>query len=158
MSRRGKRTILARCEDVEWGGLPKTPAAFGRSALAKPLAALAPEGAEVSVLFTSDRRIRALNRAYRRIGRSTDVLAFALAESGENPQESQGILGDIVVSLDTARRQAADRGVGAENEVALLLLHGLLHLLGHDHATAKDKRAMMDLQNEWLKRLGFAAM
>lgn len=150
--------ILARCEDVEWDDDPIGAEAFAYEVLKGPLAELAPPAAEVSVLFTNDARIHLLNRLYREKDTPTDVLSFAFMDEGENPEGAGVILGDIVVSLETARRQAVDRGVESRDEIALLLLHGLLHLLGYDHEDAEGEIEMFDIQKSWLEQLGFAPM
>ncbi len=82
---------------------------------------------EVSVLFCGDRRMRTLNRRYRGKDRSTDVLAF--------PGSAGGLLGDIVISVPYAARQARRRREPAAREIDRLLLHGFLHLCGYDHET-----------------------
>jgi len=102
--------------------------------------ALPPE-TELSVLFTGDEHIHALNRDYRHKNKPTDVLAFALRE-GEGGDPEQAMLGDVVVSVDTAARQAEEAKKPLLAEVTMLLAHGVLHLLGWDHATAKQDRAM----------------
>jgi probable rRNA maturation factor len=84
---------------------------------------------EVSVLLTGDAAVRALNRQFRRKDKPTDVLSFPAAE------KVGGIAGDLVISLETALRQADERGHSLETEVKVLLLHGLLHLAGYDHET-----------------------
>ncbi len=99
---------------------------------------------EVSVLFCGDRRMRALNRRYRRRDRATDVLAFP-ASDGE-------FLGDIVVCVPYARRQARCRGEPVSREVERLLLHGFLHLSGYDHET--DDGQMDALEAKLRRRLG----
>jgi probable rRNA maturation factor len=93
------------------------------------LTSIAPASArgEVSVAFVSDARIRALNQRYRRKDAPTDVLSFP---SGETP-----FLGDIVIATGVARRQAREAGHSVGVEARILALHGLLHLLGHDHET-----------------------
>lgn len=106
-------------------------------------AARAP-GGEVSILFCGDRRMRSLNRAYRGLDRSTDVLAF--------PGEHPGLLGDIVVSVPFAARQATRRGEVTARELDRLLLHGLLHLLGYDHET--DRGEMDALETRLRRRFG----
>jgi probable rRNA maturation factor len=104
------------------------------------LAALQMDDAEVSVLLTGDDQIRYLNRIYRRKNRPTDVLAFAQRE-GAGGDPSDRLLGDVVVSVPTTRRQAAAAGRSVTAELTMLLAHGLLHLLGWDHETpAKDRR------------------
>jgi probable rRNA maturation factor len=103
------------------------------------LAAVGRKNSEVSVVLTGDDQIEKLNRQYRKKNRPTDVLAFALGE-GEHTQHAGGLLGDIVVSVPTARRQAAEAGRPLRAELTMLLAHGLLHLLGWDHETpAKDR-------------------
>jgi len=88
-----------------------------------------PDG-EVHVLLTDDDEIRRLNRQYRKIDRTTDVLSFPDGD----PLPSGGVLlGQIVISLDTARRQAVELGHDEVRELEELVLHGTLHLLGHDH-------------------------
>jgi probable rRNA maturation factor len=108
-----------------------------------------PEG-EVSVTFCGDEFIRELNRAYMGEDAPTDVLSFPLHEAGKWREEyrrsrEEGrpfLLGEIVISLDRAAAQAQERGVEVEEEVALLLVHGALHLLGYDHHTEEEARAM----------------
>jgi probable rRNA maturation factor len=103
------------------------------------LATLALESAELSVLLTDDRRIHALNLRHRAKDCPTDVLAFPLQEDGSAPGPW---LGDVVISLDTAQRQADSRRRPLLAEVRFLLAHGLLHLIGHDHDTRPRKRDM----------------
>ncbi len=104
------------------------------------LAALDRTDNEVSVVLTGDDQIQKLNRRYRGKNRPTDVLAFALLE-GEHSQHAAQLLGDVVVSIPTARRQAIAGGRPLGPELTMLLAHGLLHLLGWDHDTpAKDRR------------------
>ncbi len=105
------------------------------------LAALRMSEAELSILLCDDETIRALNRDYRKKDRPTDVLAFAMRE-GEGGDLHPNLLGDVVISLDTARRQAHERDRTIADEVTFLLAHGLLHLLGYDHQTAAEDRIM----------------
>ena len=86
--------------------------------------------AELSLVLVSDRVLHDLNRDWRGKDRPTDVLAFAQGEEGPAPH---GLLGDVVISVDTARRQAASLGHSLVIEADRLLVHGLLHLLGYDH-------------------------
>jgi probable rRNA maturation factor len=97
---------------------------------------------ELSVLLTDDVRIEALNRKHRRKAKPTDVLAFPMdfAPNGTTPR----LLGDIVISLDTAARQARERRRPLIAEVTHLVAHGLLHLLGYDHRTDAEERRMDD--------------
>jgi probable rRNA maturation factor len=97
--------------------------------------------AELSILLCDDGTIRELNRVYRKKNRPTDVLAFPMAE-GPGPTPHTGLLGDVVISLPTASRQAAERDRPIIQEVTFLLAHGLLHLLGYGHATKREEREM----------------
>ena len=97
------------------------------------LEALGLAGAELSVVLTDDREIHALNRDHRGKDRPTDVLAFAMRE-GEGAALAGDLLGDVVISVETARRQAAKRKRELSAELCMLLAHGLLHLVGWDQA------------------------
>jgi probable rRNA maturation factor len=116
-----------------------------RGVVARVLAAEGVSSADVGVVVTGDATVRDLNRRYRGEDAPTDVLSFAFGEdAGEfvlPPGESTR-LGDVAISLPAARRQAKQAGHSLEREVALLLVHGLLHLLGYDHATDDDARVM----------------
>jgi probable rRNA maturation factor len=103
---------------------------------------------EVSVYFCGDRRMAALNRRWRRRDRSTDVLSFP-AGGGDG-----GFLGDIVISVPYATRQALSRGEAPAKEIDRLLLHGYLHLLGYDHEV--DQGEMERLEARLRKRFGIA--
>jgi probable rRNA maturation factor len=104
------------------------------------LAELGLEHAELSVLLTGDDLIEELNRSYRRERHPTDVLAFPMDESP--PGSGPRLLGDVVISLETAGRQAKKAGHSLSREVTTLLAHGLAHLVGHDHVTKAEKAAM----------------
>lgn len=94
----------------------------------------------------------ALNGRYRRLPRPTDVLAFAMRE-GSFAAMAGDLLGDVVISLDSAARQARARRAPLDAEVRWLLLHGLLHLAGHEHRTARERRRMMGKQRALLRRV-----
>lgn len=107
-------------------------------------------GAELSILLVSDHEMRALNRCYRGKDRPTDVLAFAQREgAGGAPA---GVLGDLVISVDTARRQAAEYGASLAREGERLLVHGLLHLLGYDHERSAAEARRMQRRERMLAR------
>lgn len=119
-------------------------AAVRRSARRMVAAAAATEGQplEAAFRFTTDAVIHALNRDYRGKDQPTDVLAFAQREGPAGATDA-GILGDVIVSVETARRQAKRRGPGGlRDELCFLAAHGLCHLLGYDHPTAKAERIM----------------
>jgi probable rRNA maturation factor len=103
------------------------------------MSALKLSGVEVSVLLTGDVQMRELNRLYRKKDRTTDVLAFPMSDERE-PKPT--LLGDVIVSIPTARAQAKGAGRPLVEEVTMLLAHGLLHLLGWDHVTPEEDRAM----------------
>lgn len=98
--------------------------------------------AELSLVLVSDRRMRVLNRQYRKKDRSTDVLAFSLRE-GRFSRFHGRLLGDVVISMPTAKRQAAEHGHGLYEEMSRLLVHGVLHLLGYDHERGPREAARM---------------
>ena len=109
--------------------------------------------AELSVALVDDGEMRHLNATYRRVDRPTDVLAFALRE-GDGASLHPDVLGDVVISLDTAARQAAARGAAVADETRLLLVHGLLHLLGYDHERSPaEARRMFRRQRALLAQL-----
>ena len=105
------------------------------------LDALGRPRAELSILLCDDATIQDLNREYRNKNRPTDVLAFPMQE-GPGPQPNPELLGDVVISLPTATRQAKARDRPIIEEVTFLLAHGLLHLLGYDHANQREEREM----------------
>lgn len=107
------------------------------------LAALDLAEAELSVLLTNDATIHELNREHRGKDRPTDVLAFPQDADAFASASGEGrLLGDVVISLDTAETQAKARGVDLTGEVAFLLAHGLLHLVGYDHQNDADEDRM----------------
>jgi rRNA maturation RNase YbeY len=115
------------------------------------LSAARADGAELSLVLVSDRRMRALNRRYRKKDRPTDVLAFPLHEKWGHEKRGQAtfrtlspfLLGDVVISVPTARRQATELGHGLREELRRLLVHGVLHLLGYDHERGPRDAALM---------------
>ena len=116
--------------------------------------------AEVSVTFTDNAKIRELNRKFRNLDRATDVLSFPLLDyegEGEEPpvDEWMGMLGDIVISLEQAKKQAGEYGHSFEREAAFLCVHSMLHLLGYDHETSpEDEADMRRRQSEILAQMG----
>jgi probable rRNA maturation factor len=98
---------------------------------------------ELSIALVDDATIRALNRTYRHKDKPTDVLAFPLHGGASHSTLAQeALLGDVIVSVETARRQAARRRLPLLAELTMLLAHGLLHLLGYDHQTDAQEREM----------------
>ncbi|MDN7240439.1 rRNA maturation RNase YbeY [Planococcus sp. N028] len=115
--------------------------------------------AEVSVTFVTNDIIQDINKEYRGKNEPTDVISFAMEELGEGELEIVGLmaprtLGDIIISLDRTKEQAADYGHSFERELGFLAVHGFLHLLGYDHMTKEDEKKMFSRQEEILSSLG----
>jgi probable rRNA maturation factor len=124
------------------------------------LSAARADGAELSLVLVSDRRIRALNRRYRKKDRPTDVLAFPLGGQIYFPRRKINLspfppvlLGDVVISVPMARRHAADLGHGLREELRRLLVHGVLHLLGYDHERGPRDAALMARKEKAILRM-----
>lgn len=117
-------------------------------------------GTELSVTFLGDEAIRQVNREYRGKDQATDVISFALEEVGEGEVPMAAIddmprhLGDLLISVETAKRQAAEYGHSIHREIGFLALHGFLHLLGYDHMSEADEKVMFGRQNEILTLFG----
>jgi len=111
-----------------------------------------PGDTEVSVLLADDESVRTLNRDYRGVDAPTDVLAFSQLEGEDFGCEGGNVLGDVVISVETASRQAQEHGHALDDEIDVLLVHGLLHLLGYDHEKPEDARRMFARQDELLSR------
>jgi len=122
------------------------------------------ENAEVNILLTDDENIRVLNKQYRDIDAPTDVLSFPMLDAKEgkieigagdyNLEKDSIILGDIVISLETAAKQAQEYGHSFEREIAFLTTHGIFHLFGYDHMTEDEEKTMLGKQEEVLKQAG----
>jgi probable rRNA maturation factor len=116
---------------------------------------------ELSIVLVDDQEIRRLNREYRGIDRSTDVLSFAQQEQGDSgsfqlhieDESFPCILGDVIISVETTQKQAEEQGTPFEKELYFLLTHGILHLLGYDHHADHDTQKMKRLEQEILKYL-----
>lgn len=108
---------------------------------------------ELSILLTNDEHITELNREYRNIGSPTDVLAFPMLLNGDNSLPDSKMLGDVVISLETAERQAKTEKHTFADEIAFLTVHGILHLIGYDHHTPEDAKKMFNKQNAILQQM-----
>ncbi|MDR2400552.1 MAG: rRNA maturation RNase YbeY [Deferribacteraceae bacterium] len=102
------------------------------------------DAAELSLVLSDDEFIHKLNLEFRGIDKPTDVLSF--------PQDDERLLGDIVISLETAGRKASDAGIPLDEEVAFLFIHGILHLKGFDHISEEDEQEMFSLQERYLEK------
>ena len=116
------------------------------------LAALEYEGAdgEICIELTNDETIHEVNRDFRNVDRPTDVLSFPSVEGEALVFAPDGHLGDIMISLDTASRQAAELGHSLSREVMFLAIHGTLHILGYDHMRPEDECVMFEKQRRIL--------
>ena len=110
------------------------------------LSRLEESDSELSVALVDDDEIASLNTQWRSRSGPTDVLAFSLLE-GEHAEHRGRLLGDVVIGIETAARQAALRHRSVDEEVARLLIHGVLHLLGYDHQRADQERVMRGMQS-----------
>jgi probable rRNA maturation factor len=108
--------------------------------------------ADLTIVLVDDMRIQGLNRDFLGHDAPTDVLSFPADEP--DPETGRRYLGDVVISFARAAEQAGERGHAIEAEMQLLVVHGVLHLLGHDHAEAGQKERMWAAQAEALERLG----
>ena len=115
----------------------------------------APDG-DITIVLSDDRQLHDLNREYLGIDAPTDVLSFPASES--DPETGASYLGDIIISVERAESQARAAKHELKSELQLLVVHGVLHLLGHDHAEAGEKARMWAAQAEVLKRLGLSGI
>ncbi len=138
--------------DIDQEKFPNFPAALIEQAARVTLDLAAVSDADLTVVLTGDEDIRALNREFLSVDAPTDVLSFPADET--DPETGRRYLGDIIISLPRAAEQASARGHSLEAEVQLLTVHGVLHLLGHDHAEPEEKARMWGMQAQVLERLG----
>ncbi|MCE5321880.1 rRNA maturation RNase YbeY [bacterium] len=112
-----------------------------------------PYNTEVSVLLTDDKQIAGLNKQYRDVEGPTDVLSFSQIEGDDDftQEVDDGVLGDVVISVERALAQSQAQGNTLDEEIDMLLVHGILHLLGYDHAKPEEEKAMFARQNEILR-------
>lgn len=143
--------------DDDWSGLANRAASF----LSQIVPELANPRLSASLLFTSDGEVHALNHEWRQRDRPTNVLSFPMLERGEllglateGPPE---LLGDVVLAYETCAREAAEKGVPLAHHATHLIVHGLLHLAGHDHELGEaDAETMEALETKTLALLGIA--
>ncbi len=111
---------------------------------------------DISIVLTDDARLHHLNLEYLGVDAPTDVLSFPASET--DPETGARYLGDILISIPSAEEQAKLAGHPLESEVQLLVVHGVLHLLGHDHADAKEKAKMWEVQAQILGSIGLSGI
>lgn len=143
----------------DWDALSQR--AVVASIAASPHAHLAstPASIEISVRLTSDAEVQMLNRQYRGKDKPTNVLSFPMVQpdliaSLANTDDGEVLLGDIVLALETCEREAKERGVALEDHAAHLIVHGTLHLLGHDHMNDAEAEAMEAIERAAMAALG----
>ena len=139
---------MRNVEVLENGAEPNE--AFAEAARRGSMAALEFENAdgEICIELTDDATIHEFNRDYRSVDRPTDVLSFPVFEGEELIAVPDGHLGDIMISVETAARQAKELGHSTEREIMFLAVHGTLHVLGYDHMVPEDEEIMTGKQRE----------
>jgi len=143
----------------DWEGLAARAAAAAAAVEGEPL--LANPRLLASLLFTSDAEVHTLNREWRGRDKPTNVLSFPMLERDEledlAPEGPPVMLGDIALAHETCAREAAEKGVSLESHATHLIVHGLLHLAGHDHVESDEQaEAMEALETRILAKLGIA--
>lgn len=139
-------------EDELWGA-PHALTALAEQAVAATVSVAAldvPEAAEMSVVFTDDARMAVLNGAHRGTPKATNVLSFPATP----PPPRLPLLGDVLLARETIAREAAAEGKAEADHVAHLIVHGTLHLFGHDHETEAEARRMEALETAVMRALG----
>ena len=155
--------VALRCEapwpDQDWDAIAAR--AVSAALVASPQAALANSAAtvEIAVLLTSDDAVRTLNRQYRGQDKPTNVLSFPmvqpdLIETLANTDDGEILLGDLALAHGVCAREAAEKKVSLEDHAQHLIVHGMLHLLGHDHMTDADAEAMEAIERAAMASLG----
>ena len=145
--------------DVDWDMISQ--GAVTAALVASPQAALADTAAsiEIAIRLTSDDEVHTLNRQYRQQDKPTNVLSFPmvqpdLIETLDDTDDGEVLLGDIVLAYGVCAREAAEKGVSLEHHAAHLIVHGVLHLLGHDHMNDVDADAMEAIERAAMASLG----
>jgi probable rRNA maturation factor len=145
-------TIETRVDCASWSALAGLDAMIAESlqAALDESGDVLREGAEVSLLFCDDARIRELNRRYRGQDKPTNVLSFP----GPDPIETAHVLGDIAIAHETVAREALEQGKTLGHHCRHMIIHGFLHLLGYDHEVETEAEAMEAMEIRILRRLG----
>ena len=114
----------------------------------------------ISIILTTPKNIRELNKKYRNIDKETDVLSFPMFEKNEIPKlkniEYEEALGDIVISIDRVKEQAEEYNHSFERELAYMVVHGFYHLMGEDHIKEEDKKQMREKEEKVLENLSIS--
>ena len=107
----------------------------------------------VNIIIVDNKRIREINKEYRKIDKETDVISFALEDDDTFIELPIRVLGDIYISIDKVKVQASEYGHSEKREICFLVVHGILHLLGYDHMNASDEKVMFSKQEKILDEL-----
>ena len=145
--------VVQRCGDWQAQGVDGQMIARAADAALRAAGGVAAAGCEVTVLLTSDRQVQELNRTWRGQDRPTNVLSFPLPEEGSGPGERL-VLGDVVLAFETVAEEARAKGLPLGDHVSHLVVHGVLHLLGHDHQGDAQAEHMEELERLAMSRLG----
>lgn len=127
---------------------------FVRKVVKHTLKKMEAEKSEVNIIFVGLEEIHEINKAYRNVDRPTDVISFALEDTEDVTVYEERVLGDIYICLDKVHEQAKEYGHTEIREMAFLIVHGLLHLLGYDHMIKEEEKIMFGLQEEILNEMG----
>ena len=134
--------------------LEKIDKTFVRKIAKYTLKKMDASNSEVNIIFVGLDEIHQINKTYRNVDRPTDVISFALEDTDDVSAYSARVLGDIYICLAKVHEQAIEYGHKEEREMAFLIVHGLLHLLGYDHMEKEDEKVMFGLQEEILNEMG----
>ena len=107
----------------------------------------------VNIIIVDNKKIREINKEYRKIDKETDVISFALEDDDTFIELPIRVLGDIYISIDKVKVQASEYGHSEKREICFLVVHGILHLLGYDHMNASDEKVMFSKQEKILDEL-----
>lgn len=132
----------------------KIDKSFVRKVVKHTLNKMEAEKSEVNIIFVGLEEIHEINKAYRNVDRPTDVISFALEDTEDVTVYEERVLGDIYICLDKVHEQAKEYGHTEIREMAFLIVHGLLHLLGYDHMIKEEEKIMFGLQEEILNEMG----
>ena len=132
----------------------KIDKSFVRKVVKHTLKKMEAEKSEVNIIFVGLEEIHEINKTYRNVDRPTDVISFALEDTEDVTVYEKRVLGDIYICLDKVHEQAKEYGHTEIREMAFLIVHGLLHLLGYDHMIKEEEKIMFGLQEEILNEMG----
>lgn len=132
----------------------KIDKSFVRKVVKHTLKKMEAEKSEVNIIFVGLEEIHEINKTYRNVDRPTDVISFALEDTEDVTIYEERVLGDIYICLDKVHEQAKEYGHTEIREMAFLIVHGLLHLLGYDHMIKEEEKIMFGLQEEILNEMG----